>query len=88
MVDGVSCNEVFQYHLRLLPGITLNLKKAEVGTTVTLDVNRDLEGLTGLIKGFVDQYNQVMDFIRTQSTYNQTDKQTGGFCSATGPCGP
>jgi flagellar hook-associated protein 2 len=78
MVDGVSVTRSSNTISDLLPGITLNLKKAEVGTTVTLDVNRDLEGLTGLIKGFVDQYNQVMDFIRTQSTYNQTDKQTGG----------
>jgi flagellar hook-associated protein 2 len=79
MVDGVSVMRSSNTISDLLPGITLNLKKAEVGTTVTLNVNQDLEGVTGLIKGFVDQYNQVMDFIRTQSTYNQTNKQAGGI---------
>jgi flagellar hook-associated protein 2 len=78
MVDGVSVTRSSNTISDLLPGITLNLKKAEVGTTVTLNVNRDLKGVTGLIKDFVDQYNQVLDFIRTQSTYNQTNKQTGG----------
>jgi flagellar hook-associated protein 2 len=78
MVDGVSVTRSSNTISDLLPGITLNLKKAEPGTTVTLNVNRDLEGVTGLIKDFVDQYNQVLDFIRTQSTYNQTNKQTGG----------
>ncbi len=51
----------------LLPGVTLNLKKAEVGTTITLNINRDLDGVSSLIKEFVDQYNQVLDYIQTQS---------------------
>jgi flagellar hook-associated protein 2 len=51
----------------LLPGITLNLKKAEAGTTIRLNINRDLDGVSSLIKEFVDQYNQVLNLIQTQS---------------------
>jgi flagellar hook-associated protein 2 len=56
----------------------LSLKKAEAGTTITLNINRDLDGVSSLIKEFVDQYNQVLDFIQTQSTYHQGTGQSNG----------
>ena len=78
-VDGVSLTRSANTITDLLPGITLNLRQAEVGTTVTLTVDRDIEGQSARIQEFVDQYNQVMDFIRTQSTYDQKAQQTGGI---------
>jgi flagellar hook-associated protein 2 len=77
-VDGVSVTRSSNIISDLLPGVTLNLKKAAEGTIVTLNIDRDLDGLTSLIEDFVAQYNQVMDFIRTQSTYNQEENQTNG----------
>jgi flagellar hook-associated protein 2 len=77
-VDGIPLTRSSNTITDLLPGITLNLRKAEVGTTVTLNVYRDVDGLSTRIKEFVDQYNQVMTFIQNQSAYNQKDKQTGG----------
>jgi flagellar hook-associated protein 2 len=78
-VDGITLTRSSNTITDVLSGITLNLKKAEPGTTITFNVNRDINGVTSLIKEFVDQYNQVLDFIRTQSTYHQGDGQTNGI---------
>ena len=75
-VDGISLTRSSNTITDVLPGITLNLKKAEAGTTITLNINRDLDGVSGLIKESVDQYNQVLDFIRTQSTFHQGSGQS------------
>jgi flagellar hook-associated protein 2 len=77
-LDGISLTRSSNTITDLLPGVTLNLKKAEPGTTVTLNVNRDLNSVSSLIKGFVDQYNQVRDSIQTQSAYNQGNGQSNG----------
>jgi flagellar hook-associated protein 2 len=77
-VDGMSLTRSSNTITDLLSGITLNLKKAEPGTTITLSINRDLDSVSSLIKGFVDQYNQVRDFIQTQSTYKQGSGQSNG----------
>jgi len=66
-VDGISLTRSSNTIADVLPGITLNLKKAEAGTTITLNIKRDLDGMSSLIKESVDQYNQVLNFIQTQS---------------------
>ena len=78
-IDGVSLTRSSNTITDVLPGITLNLKKAETGTTITLDIKRDLDGVSSLIKEFVDQYNQVLDFLQTQSTYHQGDGQSNSI---------
>jgi len=78
-VDGISLTRSSNTITDVLPGITLNLKKAEPGTTITLNINRDLDGVSSLIKEFVDQYNQVLNSIQTQSTYHQGDGQSNSI---------
>jgi flagellar hook-associated protein 2 len=78
-VDGTSLTRTSNTITDVLPGITLNLKKAEPGTTLTLNIDRDMDGITDLIRGFVDQYNQVRDFFQAQSTYHQGDGQANGI---------
>jgi flagellar hook-associated protein 2 len=77
-VDGIALTRSSNTIADALTGVTLNLKKAEVGTTITLDVNQDVTGVSDLIKELVDQYNEVMDYIRTQSSYDSVTKKAGG----------
>jgi flagellar hook-associated protein 2 len=77
-IDGISLTHSSNSITDVLPGITLNLKKAEIDTTITLDIKRDIDGMSGLIKEFVDQYNEVLNFIQTQSTYHQGTGQSNG----------
>lgn len=48
-------------------GVTLSLFKAEAGTTVTLDVETDLNQVKSSIIDLVDAYNDLRTYINTQA---------------------
>lgn len=50
-----------------LTGVTLNLKKAEVGTTIDITVQRDKDALKTAIKDVVEKYNKVIAEIDKQT---------------------
>jgi len=58
----------------LFKGMTFNLFKAEPGTTVRIDIERNLGQVKSALTGFVDAYNQVRQFLNTQL---DTDPATG-----------
>lgn len=62
----------------VVAGVTLDLLKAEQGTTITLQITRDTDSIVGKLKDFVDKYNAVMDFIVGQSSYDQKNEKIGG----------
>lgn len=55
-------------------GMTIDLFKAEPGTTVELRVDRDLQGAKQAIFDFVNKYNELKQFLNLQ---RQTDETTG-----------
>ena len=57
----------------LIPGMNLKAKRAEPGTLVTLKIDYDSEKAFESIKGFVESYNKVSDFVDKQF---QVDPQT------------
>ena len=61
----------------LIPGVTLNLQKADPSKTISITVANDTATVKQAIKDFVDQYNNIIDFINTQFKYN-TETNTGG----------
>src|SRR3990170_1426072 len=66
----------------LFGGTTLTLYGAELGTTIKLDVDRNLSGVKSAATAFVDAYNAVKTFVNTQ---NQTDSVTGTRSDEAGP---
>lgn len=77
-VDGVYLSRTSNTVTDALSGVTLDLKKAEPGTTVNLTLSRDLDGLVSKIKDFVAKYNDVMTMIQGHMTYDSEKKQPGG----------
>lgn len=61
----------------LIPGVTLNLQKADPTKTITITVENDTDAVKQSIKDFVDQYNNLMDYINQQFKYN-TETNSGG----------
>ena len=51
----------------VLEGVTLSLFKAEAGTTITLDIEPDLNQVKSSIVDLVDTYNELRSFINAQS---------------------
>lgn len=66
----------------LFSGVTLSLFQAEAGTTVRIDVDRDLNAVKSALTGFVQAYNAVKTFINGQ---NLADSTTGSKASGAGP---
>lgn len=58
----------------IIPGVTLDLKRAQAGQPVRLNVTENFEAIGGKIKGFVDSFNAALSFIQAQSKLNQDDK--------------
>lgn len=77
-VDGVAVTRSSNTVSDMITGVTLNLKGADPATTLTVNVNRDYEGLEEQITEFVTAYNELMDTINEQLTYNTATQEPGG----------
>jgi flagellar hook-associated protein 2 len=77
-VDGVPVTPSSNTVDDLITGVTLNLKKEADTTTVTLDVERDNAAIQEKITAFVSAYNETMDAINAQLSYDAESKKTGG----------
>lgn len=65
----------------VIPGVTLELKQANPGRTVNVNVKEDREVVAGKVKTFVDGMNEVFKFIQTQNTMGKdtdTSSTLGG----------
>ena len=61
----------------LMPGLTLNAKRAEPGTKVTIKVDYDVEKTVEGIKGFVESYNKVNEFVQKQFEIDPQTQKAG-----------
>jgi flagellar hook-associated protein 2 len=66
----------------LFNGVTISLYGAEPGTTVNLEIDRDLNAVKTQISSFVTAYNAVRHFVNEQ---NQVDSSTGTKSTDAGP---
>ena len=77
-IDGTNMTSSTNTVTTAIPGVTLNLKGEDAGTTVTVNVDRDSEGIEAKVQSLVDSMNEVLDFINTQMSYNTDTNQKGG----------
>ena len=66
----------------LIEGVTLDLFQAEVGTTISLDVQQDLNAIKTTLQDFVVAYNEVKVFIN-QNSPDTVDPENGGVLFGT-----
>lgn len=84
VIDGVTVASSDNTLENVLPGVTLNLLNEDPTTTITLNVARDVSGIMDKIKAFVEAYNSVSAYIKTQQTYNEEENKPGGILFADG----
>ncbi len=77
-IDGVAMTSSSNTVTSAIPGVTLKLAGESADTTVTLDIDLDYDKIKAQIQSFVDAYNEVVKFIKTQTSYNSETKTTGG----------
>lgn len=61
----------------LISGVTLNLKSADTDKTVTVDIKSNSSAAKQAIRDFVEQYNNLIDYIGPQFQYNATTNTAG-----------
>ncbi len=61
----------------VIPGLTLNLKTADVAKPVNVSVTADTAAVKEKVKSFVTEYNSVMDFMDKQFSFD-ADTGVGG----------
>ena len=77
-VDGVAATSSDNTVDDLIGGVTLNLAKADADTTITLNIDRDVDAIMEKISTFVDAYNEVSAYIQQQQSYDSDKQQPGG----------
>ncbi len=77
-VDGITKTSSDNTVDDMIPGVTLNLIKADPDTNITLNVDRDVDSIMGKISDFVDAYNKVSTYINQQQSYDTDKQQPGG----------
>ncbi len=77
-VDGLEITSTSNTIKDAIPGVTLNLLEAELGTTTQISIGEDNSSLQSNMTAFVTGYNAVVSFISSQSTIGDSE---GGILS-------
>jgi flagellar hook-associated protein 2 len=65
----------------VLPGVTLQLTRADPATTVSVDVAADGDGLADRVAKLVDAANGALSYIKSQASYDPDTKKAGPLLS-------
>nr|WP_198507083.1 flagellar filament capping protein FliD [Mariprofundus aestuarium] len=76
-VDNITISRESNSISDALAGYTLDLKSADPATTITVNTSIDATAVKGKVQAVVDSYNEVMDFINAQMTFNPDTKTSG-----------
>ncbi len=70
----------------LIPGMTIDLKKAKPGEEIDLQVSEDIEKIGGKFTSLIDNINNVLKFIKDQNSLDEktdTSRTLGGDLTLT-----
>jgi flagellar hook-associated protein 2 len=73
-VDGVEITRSSNQADDILPGVTVNLFKADPGTTITVSIEPSLGDIKERIAGFVQAYNNFRAFVAEQSAVDASGR--------------
>ncbi len=73
-LDGHQFENANNVITDVIPGVTLDLKKATPGQPVRMNISENYEVIAGKIKAFVDAYNAALGFVHSQNKLTE-DKQ-------------
>lgn len=70
----------------LIPGVTIDLKKAKPGEELSIEITEDVQKVGGKISSLIDNINNVLKFIKEQNTLSEksdTSRTLGGDLTLT-----
>ena len=82
VVDGITVQRSTNVFADVLPGVSFTVTSESDGlggpASTSFTIDTDLEGVKENVQGFVDAYNEVMDFINQQNVFDVDEGTTGG----------
>lgn len=75
VIDGISISKASNKITDALEGVTLDLLKANPGTTTTLNLSRDTANIQSTVSSFVKAFNDLNKTIVDLSKYDANTKQ-------------
>lgn len=85
-LDGFEIEVANNKLTDLIPGVTIDLKKAKPGEEINIDITEDIEKIGGKMTSLVDNINNVLKFIKEQNTLSEksdTSRTLGGDLTLT-----
>lgn len=70
----------------LIPGVTIDLKKAKPGEEINIEITEDIQKIGGKVSSLIDNINNVLKFIKDQNTLDEktdTSRTLGGDLTLT-----
>jgi flagellar hook-associated protein 2 len=80
-LDGFEMEAPSNRLTELIPGVTIDLKKARPGEEINIEITEDIQKIGGKINSLVDNINNVLKFIKEQNTLSEksdTSRTLGG----------
>ncbi|MBI5233717.1 MAG: flagellar filament capping protein FliD [Deltaproteobacteria bacterium] len=78
-VDNMSFARSSNTFSDVINGVSVTLKTADAAKTQTLTVERDTGAISKKVAAFIDKYNSVMSFIKTNNRYDSETKKAEPF---------
>jgi len=77
IIDGLTVTRNTNDFSDVLPGVSITVTALTAGTPVGFTVAPDKEAIRDKVLAFVDSYNQVIDFIQEQNSYDEENGAGG-----------
>ncbi|TAL64341.1 MAG: flagellar hook protein FliD, partial [Legionella sp.] len=78
-INGLTLNQSTNQIKEAITGVTLNLKKEELGKIITFNVDDNKDQLSSLVNEFIKQYNDSITLLSNLTGYNAAAKKGGLF---------
>jgi flagellar hook-associated protein 2 len=85
-LDGFEIELPTNRTTELIPGLTIDLKKAKPGEEINLEISEDIQKIGGKVTSLIDNINNVLKFIKEQNTLSEksdTSRTLGGDLTLT-----
>jgi flagellar hook-associated protein 2 len=69
-IDGLTVERTTNEFSDVVEGLTIDAQSADPTKTISFAVEIDAKGIKDKLKGFVDAWNNVMEFVNDQNTYD------------------
>jgi flagellar hook-associated protein 2 len=76
-VNGLAVTRSANSFDDVIPGVTLDLRSAEPGNPVSVEVEADRSGITGAVEGLIEAYNELSGQLAKATRFDPDSGQAG-----------